>query len=113
MTFATSLAFYAMIKSHLKEPLTYPGTFESYIATHDASPAGFLAEFNVWCATTPEAGGRVFNAVGGDTWVLFGVICGTKGAQRSFFTSKNPQLFVVGSLAQSRRLLWLRVPRSF
>lgn len=85
MTFATSLAMYAMIKAHLGEPLEFPGTRESYYATHDASPAAFLAEMNVWCATTPAAGGRVFNAVGGDVYSwshlwpkvaeYFGAIC--------------------------------------
>jgi nucleoside-diphosphate-sugar epimerase len=84
MTFATSLAFYAMIKAHLGEPLTYPGTFESYVATHDASPSAFLAEFNVWCATTPAAGNRVFNAVGGDTYTwsqLWPRVCEYFGAE--------------------------------
>ncbi|KAI9011705.1 hypothetical protein DFJ74DRAFT_307700 [Hyaloraphidium curvatum] len=65
---ATSLALYAAMKAHLREPLEFPGTRQRLVNADDAICAALLAEFDVWCATTPACGGEVFNVMNADVF---------------------------------------------
>lgn len=56
---ATTIGLYLALKAYLKEPAEFPGTKKKYGNGDDVTCAALLAEFNVWCATTPECGGEV------------------------------------------------------
>lgn len=55
----TALALYAAIKAYLKEPLEFPGTRQKFGTGDDLIDAGLLADFDIWCATTPKCGGEI------------------------------------------------------
>ncbi|KXS12256.1 NAD(P)-binding protein [Gonapodya prolifera JEL478] len=65
---ATTIALYATIQAHLGEPLHFPGNNNRWLGADDAICADLLAKFNVWCITTPQCGGELFNVSNGEVF---------------------------------------------
>jgi len=59
---------FAELSRELGIPLRYPGTNASYKVLMQFTDADLLGRASVWAATTPEAGGEVFNVTNGDVF---------------------------------------------
>ncbi|KZO96371.1 hypothetical protein CALVIDRAFT_537144 [Calocera viscosa TUFC12733] len=96
MNLTTPLALYASITSELHEPLYFPGNPRFYTGFDTLSYAPLIAQFQIWCALTPAAGGEGFNIVNGDTaswqrmWPRLAKRFGCKVPERQFAEPRGP-----------------------
>ena len=77
------LAIYGAVQAHLKQPVHFPSTLESWDVVHVQSTAMINAYLEEWSVLTPQAEGQAFNVVDdslfswGRLWPMFAKWYGT------------------------------------